>query len=291
MRLKEYIKILEKKYKCNCDLDNWEPEKSTDHSIVCRIHRMAIDPINQKIFNVTKGRLCNMKEKIIDKNYGSIPHLSISKLHQQADKKINSGQEKILTKQARDYKDLIIVTEKLDGSNVGILKTKDGNIEPIIRSGYRAIESRFEQHHYFHTWVWKYIDNFNWLPDGWRICGEWMAYVHGIKYDIRCESPFVAFDIIDDNNKRILYMDFIKLCIFHQIQTVPLLHIGQPISIKNSLKILGNGIYGIPEDDSEGFVYKCEREGHVDFLAKYVRHDKEDGKYMKDGIWNIGFKS
>lgn len=27
---------------CNCDLDNWQPEKSTGHSWVCRIHKAAI---------------------------------------------------------------------------------------------------------------------------------------------------------------------------------------------------------------------------------------------------------
>lgn len=26
---------------CNCDLDNWEPEKSTGHSHVCQIHKRA----------------------------------------------------------------------------------------------------------------------------------------------------------------------------------------------------------------------------------------------------------
>jgi hypothetical protein len=25
--------------RCNCDLDNWEPEPSTGHSWVCRIHK------------------------------------------------------------------------------------------------------------------------------------------------------------------------------------------------------------------------------------------------------------
>lgn len=28
--------------RCNCDLDNWEPEASTGHSHVCRIHKRAI---------------------------------------------------------------------------------------------------------------------------------------------------------------------------------------------------------------------------------------------------------
>lgn len=28
--------------RCNCDLDNWEPEPSTGHSWVCRIHNAAM---------------------------------------------------------------------------------------------------------------------------------------------------------------------------------------------------------------------------------------------------------
>jgi hypothetical protein len=28
--------------RCNCDLDNWEPERITGHSWVCRIHKEAI---------------------------------------------------------------------------------------------------------------------------------------------------------------------------------------------------------------------------------------------------------
>lgn len=27
---------------CNCDLDNWEPERSTGHSHACRIHKATI---------------------------------------------------------------------------------------------------------------------------------------------------------------------------------------------------------------------------------------------------------
>lgn len=28
---------------CNCDLDKWEPGRSTGHSRVCRIHKRAIN--------------------------------------------------------------------------------------------------------------------------------------------------------------------------------------------------------------------------------------------------------
>lgn len=230
-----------------------------------------------------------MREKIIDRNYGSIPHLSVSKLSQQADKKISEGQERILTKQARDWKDLIIVTEKLDGSNVGIIR-KDGVIRAITRKGYEATSSPFKQHVDFFKWVLRNMILFEWLPEGCRVCGEWMALSHGTKYDITGLSPFIAFDVVDPENKRLPYIPFTRICYEYGIPNIPLLHIGQPISIKNAVKLLGSGHYGKPEKP-EGVVYRCEREGKVDFLAKYVRSDKEDGKYLDTELWNKGFEA
>lgn len=29
--------------RCNCDLDKWQPEPSTGHSCVCRIHKTATE--------------------------------------------------------------------------------------------------------------------------------------------------------------------------------------------------------------------------------------------------------
>lgn len=228
-----------------------------------------------------------MNDKIIKKNYGSIPHLSTSKMSQQADKKIDKNSELILTKKARDYKDLIIVTEKVDGSNVGIIK-KDGELIAITRKGYKAIESPFDHHHYFHEWVNYKMHKFMFLPEGWRICGEWCVKAHGTIYNIKDESPFVAFDIIDHENNRMTFMNFYGLCFKFLVPMVPLIHIGQPITIKNAVKLLGPGKYGNPEKP-EGLVYRVERENKVSFLAKWVRSDKIDGLYMKKDIYNNGF--
>lgn len=225
--------------------------------------------------------------KVIDRNYGSIPHLSTSKMSQQADKKISMGQELILTKKARDWKDLIIVTEKIDGSNVGVVK-KNGKIYSITRAGYEANSSPYKQHHLFDEYVRTFSNKWMWMLEGWRIVGEWCIQSHGTIYDITTESWFVAFDILDDKNERVPYLTFRDITRNNNIASVPLLHIGQPISIKNAIKLLGDGHYGNP-DKPEGVVYRCEREGKVDFLAKWVRSDKEDGKYMKDEIWNKGF--
>lgn len=40
--LRERAAELAKTMRCNCDLDNWEPERSTGHSWVCRIHKAVI---------------------------------------------------------------------------------------------------------------------------------------------------------------------------------------------------------------------------------------------------------
>lgn len=41
--LRDAARRLEKdgKMQCNCDLDNWEPQRSTGHSNVCQIHKTA----------------------------------------------------------------------------------------------------------------------------------------------------------------------------------------------------------------------------------------------------------
>lgn len=40
--LREKVKNLSRTMQCNCDLDNWQPEPSTGHSWVCRIHKAAV---------------------------------------------------------------------------------------------------------------------------------------------------------------------------------------------------------------------------------------------------------
>lgn len=37
--LREIAQELAKTMQCNCDLDRWQPEPSTGHSHVCRIHK------------------------------------------------------------------------------------------------------------------------------------------------------------------------------------------------------------------------------------------------------------
>lgn len=226
-----------------------------------------------------------MSKIITQKNYGSIPHLSTSKMGQQADKRIDLHSEKILTQKARSWKDLIIVTEKIDGSNVGVVK-KAGEIIAITRKGHSAELSPYKQHHQFAKFVKLFPNLFSWLPEGWRICGEWCIQSHGTHYDILGYSPFLAFDIFDGKNTRCSFMTFYGICQSYKIPYVPILHIGQPVTLENAIKLMGKGHYGL--GTPEGVVYRCEAEKKVDFLAKWVRPDKIDGEFMEDEMQNEG---
>jgi hypothetical protein len=225
------------------------------------------------------------------KNYGSIPHLSNSKLGE-GDYYIGDGQERILTLKARDKHDNILVFEKYDGSNVGVAKFEN-KIFALTRSGYEAHTSPYKQHHLFYNWVKKRELLFSdMLQNGERITGEWLAQAHGLVYKIEVE-PIVFFDYFDLNNKRILFSELKKKAIQYGLQLPKKLHEGQSITVEQLLPLLNEKTKGIESVDlPEGMVYRVERKGKVDFLAKWVRNDFENGKYCigvdeKDLIYNI----
>jgi hypothetical protein len=225
------------------------------------------------------------------KNYGSIPHLSNSKVTEN-DYRISDGQERILTEKARDKHDVIYVFEKYDGSNVGIAK-KNGNIYALTRAGYEASTSPFIQHHYFSNWVWGFESMFDeFLAEGERIAGEWLLQAHGLRYSI-LGNPIVFFDIFNANNERISQKELEERCARFNLKTPRKLHEGEPASVESltpKLREVTGRITPV-EGMPEGMVYRVERKGKVDFLAKWVRSDFPNGKYIigvsdENAVWN-----
>ena len=235
------------------------------------------------------------------KSYGSIGHLPGSRMevnHQKygtgktvgKDFGIHPGMAKIATEKTRDKHDRIIVQEKLDGSNVSIARV-GGQIIPLSRSGYPASSSQYEQHRLFWRWVMQDVTRWDWIPDNHRVCGEWLALAHGTIYKLPHE-PFVAFDVMTED-RRLLIDDAMELC-RDRVVWAHTISDGPPMSVASALSALGEfGFHGAQEP-VEGAVWRCERQGKVDFLCKYVRPDKKDGKYlheMEDSIvtepvWN-----
>lgn len=221
------------------------------------------------------------------KSYGSIPHLLGSRLGI-GDHHCHEGQHNIATLKTRDRHDLVIVQEKLDGSNVGVAKI-DGKIIAITRAGYTADSSKYSQHLIFDLWVKENEERFlKLLKEGERICGEWLVMAHGTRYDLKHE-PFVPFDLMT-GNERTTYNVFESRVQELGFIVPKLLHIGCSVGIDyivDKIKTSGHGAL----DEVEGAIWRVERQGKVDFLAKFVHNHKQDGKYFAEitgaePVWN-----
>jgi hypothetical protein len=219
---------------------------------------------------------------------GSIPHLPGSRLGP-GDHHCHEGQGAICTLKARDRRDRIFVQEKLDGSCVAVANV-EGQIVPLTRAGYAAHTSPWEQHQLFEAWVWKHAyERFDaLLAEGERLCGEWLAQAHGTRYEL-AHDPFVAFDLMV-GGERLPSTAFRERVEAGGFVTPRLIHEGGPIAVEAVLAVLDPSGHGAL-DPVEGAVWRVERRGKLEFLAKYVRSDKVDGKYLPEvsggaAVWN-----
>lgn len=222
------------------------------------------------------------------KAYGSIPHLPGSRLGE-GDHHCHEGQAKIATERARDKHDIIIVQEKLDGSCCSVAKI-NGEIIALGRAGYEAKTSEYPVHHVFAEWVEQNEKRFSLLlQESERVVGEFLGMAVGTVYNLHHE-PFVPFDIMRGKYRfpYQIFRDRIRDLSF----TIPnLLHYGGPLSIEKAIELIKVSGHGAA-DQVEGAVWRVERKEEIDFITKYVRHDKQDGKYfpeINNGIttWNI----
>jgi len=222
------------------------------------------------------------------KAYGHIAHLPGSRLGP-GDHRVPDGQGLICTTKTRDKHDTIIVQEKLDGSCVSVARI-GGAIVPLIRAGYMAQNSRYEQHNFFADWVYTNPGLFEWLAEGERVVGEWLAQAHGTRYALK-HDPFVVFDIMQGSTRALF--EVVREKTAAAGLTMPdLLHHGdgRPCSIEEAMSKL-DPIHHGAIDAIEGCVWRVHRKGHVEFLAKYVRPEKIDGCYLPEisgqaPIWN-----
>lgn len=217
------------------------------------------------------------------KAYGHIGHLPGSRMGP-GDHHIHPGQARIATERARDKRDRVIVQEKLDGSCVAVAKIA-GAIVPLIRAGYPAASSHYEQHHLFATWAFERQDRFDrLLSEGERVVGEWLAQAHGTRYDVGPEDVFVAFDLMTAD-RRLCHRAAMDRLVPAGL-TVPAVLCWGPTPIEDAMARLGTfGSHGAL-DPVEGAVWRVERDDRVDFLGKYVRPDKVDGSYFENETWN-----
>lgn len=246
-----------------------------------------------------------MIEKPLNKKaYGHICHLPNSKLGA-GDHKLDDGMAELLTRATKNKNQTVIVSEKLDGSNVAIAKL-GGVLMPLIRAGYRADNSHYLQHRLFALWVYKNQDRFQaLLNDNERACGEWLLQTHGVPYNIMHE-PFAIFDIIQGKHRRLTLEQMGERRSKAAFISPVCLHSGGAFSVEKMNAAYdteyrlhhAHGFHGALERP-EGAVWRIEEKKFVHgkcvhdevlFLGKFVRSDSPTGIYLnKDdskAVWN-----
>ncbi len=219
--------------------------------------------------------------------YGHIGHLPNSRMGP-GDHHCHEGQARICTEKVRDRHDMVVVQEKLDGSCMAVARM-EGRIVALNRAGYLAATSPYPSQHLFAGWVEDRQALFlDCLTDGERMVGEWLAQAVGTRYALAHE-PFVVFDLMAEHRRATV--DELRSRVADVLPTPHIVHRGGPVSVAGVCAVLAHGGGHGALDPVEGAVWRVERRGRVDFLAKWVRPDKVDGCYLPEvsgghAIWN-----
>ncbi|MCS4088906.1 RNA ligase family protein [Rhizobium sp. BK176] len=219
-----------------------------------------------------------------NKAYGSTPHLIGSRLGP-GDYSLTQEHSDLFTGKRRRKGDHFIVTEKIDGSCVSVAKL-DGNIIALQRAGYLAATSPFALHHAFDRWVAARRDYFDaFLGEGERVVGEWLHTAMGTRYDIvDPDQLFVSFALFHDrfSTDRAIYDEFRSRTDAAGLPRAALISEGPAIGIEEVLEKLGERGFHGAVDGIEGAVWIMETNGEFNGVAKYVKADKVDGKYISN---------
>lgn len=213
-------------------------------------------------------------DKLASINFGTIAHLTGSKMIDDKDKLLNSEEQNKFTVCKRDRKDLVVISEKIDGMNAGVLK-KEGYLYPINKQGYdvRNMGSVHKELTILGMEWAKWVDNHYLLYDtlleeGERLVFENCIIQHTLKYKFKSDPVFLLAKY-KSNNKRINYKELTELAQHNNIQQPPLLNMGLALKPQIVLEQYPKGMAGV-QGWIEGIVYNYEHDGKHESCAKYV---------------------
>jgi hypothetical protein len=173
----------------------------------------------------------------------------------------------------------LVITEKLDGANVGIHFAADGRLVLQAR-GREITEGTHPQFDLFKRWTAAKTHLLRErLQTRFILFGEWLYARHSLHYRA-LPHYLIEFDLYDKLSRRFLDCSTRRrLLEGNWIPSAPLLHVGK-ISLRTLTALLGESAFdsqlvdpstGRVDQRMEGLYLKTEKDGFVTRRAKFVR--------------------
>ena len=172
----------------------------------------------------------------------------------------------------------VIITEKVDGANMGFTLSPDRQLLVQNRSHY-ITSNAHAQFRPLHPWVeahreglYSVLDRDESFPERYILYGEWLVATHSIPYT-RLPDRFLAFDLYDRLTHTWADRDSLeRLLEGTNISLVPIMYHG-PRPADNVLKAMVHRPSQFYDGPVEGIYIKEEQNGQVINRGKIVRSD------------------
>ncbi len=172
-----------------------------------------------------------------------------------------------------------------DGMDIVITTKMDGENTTVYPNGTFHARSMDSKHRDYHSWLLAKIPRFSYkIPEGYRLCGEYLYARHSIGYD-DLPDYFMVFSIWNEDNDCLSWSETKEWCNKIGVITVPELYVG-PFDVDLVKKIaketVAKGQEGIVVRNVNGF-------NASDFnknIAKFVRanHVQTDEHWTQQKI-------
>ncbi|KAF8971833.1 hypothetical protein BDZ97DRAFT_1901496 [Flammula alnicola] len=173
----------------------------------------------------------------------------------------------------------VIVTEKIDGANMGFSLSSDRSRILVQNRSHYVNSSTHEQFKKLGLWIERHeeelriiLDRDPYFPERYILYGEWMYATHSIPYT-RLPDYFIAYDLFDRSTQTWLETKALHgLLDGTSIPSVPVLHEG---NMPTDAELLGmiQGQSAFYDGRVEGVYVKVEVNSRVKLRGKVVRSD------------------
>jgi atypical dual specificity phosphatase len=172
----------------------------------------------------------------------------------------------------------VIITEKVDGANMGFSLSADRELLVQNRSHY-ITSTTHAQFRPLYVWIethreglYKVLDRDHSFPERYILYGEWLVAQHSIPYS-RLPDRFLTFDLYDRETQTWADRDTLeRLLEGTSISLVPIMYRG-PRPADNVLKEMVHNPSQFYDGPVEGIYVKEEQNGQVVNRGKIVRSD------------------